>query len=838
VDYRFTDLVDIQAFRTVLESFYQATGILHGLVDDENRIISSIGWQEVCTHFHRVNPCTNARCLASNLHLAEHLHDGEYVGSPCKNGLMDYATPIIIEGRQLATLYFGQIFHEPPDMDFFRRQAQECGFDEEAYLAAIAKVPILSKERIDGIMSFYAQLAQMLARNGLSRVRERETERRLAKLNQELAFHVDKRTAELTEKNKQLKAEIEERCRTEEALRDSKAQLQAILDSSPVGIGWSDIDGTIQYINNKFTELFGYTLDDIPTVEAWYARAFPDRTFREHVVGEWGRKTLVAKHAGTKPPTLEVPIVCKHGGVRHVIINVSWVGNRRLVNFSDISERWLVEQRAHNRDAVLEMIARGEALQSILNAIARSIEQENERMICAILLSDRDGRRLRIGVAPSLPGFYNEAIDGLEIGEGVGSCGTAAATKRRVIVEDVQSHPYWAGFEDLVARAGIASCWSEPILSSKGGLLGTFAIHHHIPSVPDVSDLELISYAANLASIAIEHCLANEQLERQAYTDFLTELANRRHFLEQAESELKRSLRYNTHFSLLMVDVDYFKSINDQYGHKTGDMVLKALAGILKDSLRQVDIVGRLGGEEFAAILPETGAAEAWEAAERMRSAVANALMRSDTEMPFHVTISVGVATLSAKSNDIETLLRQADIALYAAKNHGRNQVRLSTETQFSGSTEALADFVKLSWNLAYESGDALIDAQHRELFCSSNDLLAAILSEFPKDEIVKMIDALILQVIRHFENEEVILNKVGFPRKDEHATIHAQLIEQANGMVKRFQDESLVVGELFQFLARELIAKHMLQEDRKFFAFFKPENRSVEAETDRFDNA
>jgi len=681
MDYRFTDLVDIDAFRSMLKSFYEATGILHGLVDTDNNIISAMGWQQACTDFHRVNPCSNARCLESNCYLAEHLSEGAFVGYACKNGLMDYATPIVIEGRHLATLYFGQLLHEPPDIEFFRRQAQECGFDEAAYLAAISKIPIIPRERIEPIMAFYVQLAQMLARSGLGRLREREAEQRLADINRELALRVEQRTSELAAKNNALMAEIQERQRTEVALRNSQAQLQAILDLSPIGIGWSDADGNVEYINKKFNELFGYTLDDIPSIEHWYRLAYPDEIFRNEVVADWAREVANAKDSGARAPVLEAPIVCKDGRIRHVIIAESWVDNRRLVNFSDISDRWLAEQRDRARNSTLELIATGASVQKSLNAIVRSLEAEDNRMICSILLLDGDGRHLRIGAAPSLPEFYNEAIDGLEIGDGVGSCGTAAFTMKRVIVEDILNHPYWANFKNLAVRAGLKSCWSTPILSSKDRLLGTFAIYYREQHAPNAIDLNLIGYAANLASIAIERHQATEELEHQAHTDFLTELANRRYFMELAEAELARALRYRKPLSLLMFDVDYFKAVNDNYGHKTGDLVLQKLAAIFKHALRKVDVTGRLGGEEFAAILPETCANEAWETAERLRLAVADAEIQTEAGGLLRITVSIGVASLSDAPTGIETLLKQADDALYAAKNSGRNQVRMAFET-------------------------------------------------------------------------------------------------------------------------------------------------------------
>lgn len=822
MDYRFTDLVDIDAFRSMLQSFYEATGILHGLVDADNNIISATGWQKACTDFHRVNPCSNARCLESNHYLAEHLGEGAFVGYACKNGLMDYATPIIIEGQQLATLYFGQLLHDAPDMVFFRLQAQEYGFDEEAYLDAIRQIPVIPKERVQPIMAFYVQMAQMLAGSGLDRMRQREAEQRIVELNCDLARRVEERTAELEAKNTLLTTEVIERQWTEAALRDSRAHLQALLDSAPIGIGWSNADGNVEYINDKFTEMFGYTLEDIPTVEHWYHLAYPDKAFRSEVIDVWSNQVSIAKKTGSKPPALEVPVVTKDGKIRHVIIAVSWVGNHRLVNFSDINDRWLAEQRNRMRNSTLEMIATGTSMPQVLNAIARSVEEEDTSMICSILLLSRDGRHLLTGAAPSLPAFYNDAVDGLEIGDGVGSCGTAAFREQRVVVEDINSHPYWEKFKELAQQAELASCWSEPVISSKGRLLGTFAIYHRYPCSPNENDLQLIGYAANLASIAIEHHQADAELERQAHTDFLTELANRRYFMELAEAELTRALRYHNAFSLFMFDVDHFKAVNDNYGHKVGDKVLQSLAEILKRSLREVDVVGRLGGEEFAVILPETGADEAWEAAERLRLEIADTEIQAENAVTLKITVSIGVVTLIDESSGVEVLLKQADDALYLAKNSGRNQVCMAYGMLPKYTDKFAANFVKLSWHTDYECGHALIDEQHRMLFRHANDLMAAILARSPAYQLTSMIDVLVRDIDQHFQDEEAIFTASGFPGKEKHIISHRQLADSANQLVKHFREDSLAIGELFQFLVHELIAEHMLKEDREFFVYLR----------------
>jgi len=175
MDYLFSDLVDIPLLQQLLNSFYMATGIPHGLIDQDNNIQSGIGWQDICTQFHRVCPQTECRCKQSDSYIAAYLHDGPYVGYKCMNGLVDYGTPIIVEGQHVATIFLGQFLHELPDEEFFRRQAQEYGFDEAAYMEALRRVPVIPKEQVESIMRFYSQLGQFFATMGLERKRQLES---------------------------------------------------------------------------------------------------------------------------------------------------------------------------------------------------------------------------------------------------------------------------------------------------------------------------------------------------------------------------------------------------------------------------------------------------------------------------------------------------------------------------------------------------------------------------------------------------------------------------------------------------------------------------------------
>ena len=167
------------------------------------------------------------------------------------------------------------------------------------------------------------------------------------------------------------------------------------------------------------------------------------------------------------------------------------------------------------------------------------------------------------------------------------------------------------------------------------------------------------------------------QLTRLATTDYLTGIPNRRHFIELAERELKRSLRYGNHFVLAVVDLDLFKRINDTYGHHAGDVVLKEFGVICRMDLRDTDILGRIGGEEFAIMLPNISLSEAKDVIERIREDVENANVQISKNSAIRFTASFGLSESNANTLDLDTIIKFADEALYQAKQTGRNKVSI-----------------------------------------------------------------------------------------------------------------------------------------------------------------
>ncbi|MBC7908796.1 MAG: GGDEF domain-containing protein [Rhodospirillaceae bacterium] len=171
--------------------------------------------------------------------------------------------------------------------------------------------------------------------------------------------------------------------------------------------------------------------------------------------------------------------------------------------------------------------------------------------------------------------------------------------------------------------------------------------------------------------------IVEEELRRWATTDSLTGMSNRRHFLENCEREMQRALRYGRSMPVLIFDVDLFKTINDRFGHAVGDEALKIIANVAAACLRETDLLGRLGGEEFGVLLPETDTTGAADLAERLRAAIAVAPMTANGET-VALSISVGVAMLHPDDTSVDALFARADEALYRAKHAGRNRVVLA----------------------------------------------------------------------------------------------------------------------------------------------------------------
>jgi diguanylate cyclase (GGDEF)-like protein/PAS domain S-box-containing protein len=337
----------------------------------------------------------------------------------------------------------------------------------------------------------------------------------------------------------------------------------------------------------------------------------------------------------------------------------------------DITDRRLSNLLRDGHAQILEMIAMGAPLGSILDVLARLVESQLNGILCSVLLLDDDGHRLRHGAAPSLAPEYVEAIDGTEIGPCVGSCGTAAYRRQPVIVTDILADPLWADYRELVRPYGYRSCWSTPILSSRGEALAVFAMYSRAVRAPTSVESRLLEMAVHIAGIAIARRRAEERIQFMATHDELTGLPNRARFGEQLAEALQSAAQRGAWLSIVYADFDNFKFVNDSLGHSAGDTLLKIMAERMVAAVGPNDIVSRLGGDEFVVLLidPPKDTPTIGTMLHRIRSAVV-APVELDGRS-FRITSSFGAAIYPRDGGTAEALLANADAAMYSAKESG-----------------------------------------------------------------------------------------------------------------------------------------------------------------------
>lgn len=300
-----------------------------------------------------------------------------------------------------------------------------------------------------------------------------------------------------------------------------------------------------------------------------------------------------------------------------------------------------------------------------------------------------------------------------------------------------------------------------------------------------------------------------EQMKDMAIRDELTGLYNRRHLDMIIGDEIERAERYEIPLSLFILDLDFFKKINDEWGHPIGDSVLQMVGAVVTKNTRLSDYHFRIGGEEFLVIMPHTDLKGAQKAAEKLRIEIEKVIH----PVAGKFTASFGVAERK-KGETYHQLYQNADTALYQAKDQGRNQVVVFE----SGDDESLT----LDWKDAWNCGEENIDQQHKELFMLSSKLLETY-ALFPgKEEVLKHLDDILNHIVEHFKYEEIILTKIKYNELYNHRHIHNDLIKKAYKIRENLNNGLIDISKVFSFLFEEVVVGHMLKEDVKFFPLLK----------------
>ncbi len=436
--------------------------------------------------------------------------------------------------------------------------------------------------------------------------------------------------------------DITHRKRSEEALKASEERFRMLMEQSPVAIELHDLDGFMIHANPAWAQLWGVEkaeeiiaryniIEDAQACERGYDEAFrraldgkttdiPEAVYDPNISNNPGRKRVVHSQI--------YPLQEEHGNIRNIVIT-----------HEDITDRKAAEEALRQSEAKFRSLAEG-----IDEVFWLTQPGQTERVIY---------------VSPAYEKIWGQPCEDVY-------------QNPRVWVESI--HPddretIGARFESFLKGESDFDVEFR-IVRPDGSIRWIWDRGFEVPR-EDPENRQI----AGLAQDITARKEVEARLRELATTDGLTGIFNRRHFIELGMREYIRAKRYNQNLSLLIFDVDHFKSINDRYGHSTGDQVLGALTDVARGLFREVDVFGRIGGEEFAVLLPETDLAGAAAVGERLRRAVEKGAVFAD-QGTIDITISVGVATYNGKMpKDLDTLMKKADTAMYAAKSKGRNRL-------------------------------------------------------------------------------------------------------------------------------------------------------------------
>jgi diguanylate cyclase (GGDEF)-like protein/PAS domain S-box-containing protein len=501
--------------------------------------------------------------------------------------------------------------------------------------------------------------------------------------------------------------DISENKRIEETSKRSEAMFRDMFSSSPVPLAVTGPHLRFVHLNPAFTESFGYTLEDIPTLHDWWERAYPDPAYRQLAVSNWQESANKRDRSAVPVAPRERRIRCMNGEDRIVMVGAANLGDSSegttLVIFYDITERKQAEHAIREYASQQHLIAEfgqkalantdlDELMQHLAGLAASGLNVD----FCEVLQIGPDGRSLlyKAGI-----GWQAGWVGGVEPdSEELTHTGFVLSRREPLTVTDFASDTRFARSETLSTHH-ICSGIVVPILGSAGplGIIGAYSRGPRHFSLENVNFLQSL---ANTMGTAIDRKALEQRFAYLAQFDSLTGLPNRSLLLDRFTQTLTLAARHRWMVGILFVDLDRFKVVNDTRGHGMGDALLVQVAGRLQECVRTADTVGRLGGDEFAVVLSALErAADAGLVADK----VINAL-----SLPFHlegqeiyISASLGIAMYPSDGTRADELLKNSDTAMYRAKERGRNTFqyyvpemnersaeRLALETQLRGALE------------------------------------------------------------------------------------------------------------------------------------------------------
>ncbi len=446
----------------------------------------------------------------------------------------------------------------------------------------------------------------------------------------------------------------------------------------------SGSDGRIVYVNDGFQRMLGFSRSDAL-----------DQDLGELLSGgraDGGTREELHRRVACREGYHKDVLVYDRGGKPlwvSVMANSVFDERGTLVNIVDVLTD-ITPTKVHEvlQRRVLQAMVNEASVVEVMNMVCREVERLAPEVAASVVRVD-DAGLLRPLAAPSLPQGYSDALEGVPIGPQVGACGTAAFLGRPVIVPDIATDPLWDDYRHLPLPEEYKACWSSPIKSSDGRVIGTFGFYFRERRLPDDFHHRLVDVCVYLCALALEREEARARIRQLAFYDELTGLPNRNLLLAQAEQAIARAEPERKRVAVLFLDLDRFKQVNDTLGHPIGDALLRDVAQRLRRLARATDIVGRLSGDEFVMLMPEFEHGRLTAAAEHILVALAQPF--SVGGITLNPSVSIGISVFPENGRDMDTLLRHADMAMYQAKTAGRNRISFFSAEMNRQAQERLA---------------------------------------------------------------------------------------------------------------------------------------------------
>lgn len=475
---------------------------------------------------------------------------------------------------------------------------------------------------------------------------------------------------------------IKRRSRTEAELLANTSRIHAITQSTQDAVLMMDPQGRISFWNPAATRIFGYTEAEVLGRNLHQLLAPPRYHERQQVAcarflqtGTGSALGRVSEMGVLHKDGHEIPAEMSLSGIQ---LQSGWHAVGIVRDVTERKKQEAVQSRMANIQSVLRKIAEAVLLAPSMNELYVIVQQEVNQVLSAqqlhINILDEATQEIVVPFNAEDDSFIPvHRPMGKGLTEYVMQLGHAVYFTPKELDRLMET-----GEITLFEVQNIKTCHylGVPLVDSQGKAFGVMAAIQMDDNYPfQVEDIEVFSIIAAQVSMAIERKKLQDELQLQARTDSLTGMLNRREFMRRSGEELSRMQRYGGECGFLIFDIDYFKRINDRYGHAAGDETLRAVAAVCSDTLRVGDVLGRIGGEEFAALLIETDEENCEKIAQRLRLNIQEATIWAEEGERIELTVSIGVTMLKSSEDTLADLLQRADTAMYQAKADGRNRV-------------------------------------------------------------------------------------------------------------------------------------------------------------------